>query len=156
MRSCSHASALREKRDFCDAPRAANTARAPATTSKAALNSNVASYPLKSNTIPPTVAPAAIANWMIATISPPPASASCGSVFACYVHQPTGAAVATSPQNPSNTVTVSAEPPNETNANAITAINIGVTISVRCKPFFKNGSIRKSGRYQRSLPGLAT
>jgi hypothetical protein len=37
----------------------------------------------------------------MATINPPPASASCGSVLARHVHQPTGAAVERSPQIPS-------------------------------------------------------
>ncbi|MNB58368.1 transcriptional activator FtrA [compost metagenome] len=125
------------------ATRAARNARIAATPSKAALNSKVARYPLESKTSPPTVAPDAIASWIIATIKPPPASVSLGSVFASHVHQPTGAAVATSPHMPSKTVVVAAELPNETSASAITAIRIGITMRVRCRPFFKNASIRK-------------
>src|ERR1051325_10685703 len=50
---------------------------------------------------PPSVAPSMMASWTTATSRPPPASASCGSVRESHVHQPTGAAVPTSPHIPS-------------------------------------------------------
>ena len=77
------------------------------------------------------------------TISPPPASASSGRVRASHVHQPTGAAVATSPQKPSSTMVVTAEPPKPTSARAITASSSGMAISVRYRLYCRKRSIRK-------------
>ena len=65
-----------------------------------------------------------------ATISPPPASASCGRVRAIHVHHPTGAAVATSPQTPNSTVVAVTEAPTAMSVTAIAAISTGMIASV--------------------------
>ena len=78
---------------------------------------------------PPIVAPVAIASWMTATISPPPASLSSGSTLLSQVHQPTGAAVPMSPQPKSSAPVANGTPPSTVSASAIAAIASGIAIS---------------------------
>ena len=60
----------------------------------AALPARFVTGPAASNTRPPAVAPSVMASWITATIRPPPASASSGSVRASQVPQATGPPVA--------------------------------------------------------------
>ena len=80
------------------------------------------------------VEPRAMANWMTATIKPPPASASCGMACAIQFHQPTGLAVPINPHNPSSTATVSTHAPHGINATAITDMRVGIVMSGPYKP----------------------
>lgn len=66
--------------------------------------------------------PSAMANWITATIRPPPASALCGMTSANQLHQPTGAAVAIRPHKPTGTTTAATHAPKGINATAMTAI----------------------------------
>src|SRR4051794_11645593 len=77
---------------FARSIRAVRAARPAAISSKAALVTKVARYPIPPNSTPPMVEPRAIDSWTAATIKPPPASASLGSDLASHAHQPTGAA----------------------------------------------------------------
>src|SRR3546814_10714801 len=77
----------------------------------------------------------------MATIRPPPASASLGRDLASHDHQPTGAAVATSPHRPNSTNAMATEPPTAIKASAIAAISNGITTRVRYKPLVKNEPI---------------
>src|SRR4051794_32281139 len=77
---------------------------------------------------------------MMATIMPPPASASWGSARVNQVHQPTGAAVAISPQRPKRTAVTGSELPNAMSATAMTAITAGMMTSVRYRPFLEEPS----------------
>src|SRR3546814_17812180 len=77
----------------------------------------------------------------MATIRPPPASASLGRDLASHDHQPTGAAVAPSPHRPNSTKAMATEPPKANKARPIAAISKGITTQVRDKPFDKNKPI---------------
>src|SRR3546814_19823661 len=78
----------------------------------------------------------------MATIRPPPASASLGRDLASHDHQPTGAAVATSPHRPNSTKAMATEPPKAIKASAIAAIRNGITTRMRYKTFVKKEPIR--------------
>ncbi|MNV93234.1 hypothetical protein D3C71_1878990 [compost metagenome] len=75
--------------------------------------------------------PTAIEHCTTATISPPPASALLVNVRASQLHQPTGAAVASSPHTESSTAVGQRCEPRGTSVTAITAIRIGTATSVR-------------------------
>jgi hypothetical protein len=89
--------------------------------------------PLASNTTPPIVAPRVMANWMTATMSPPPASASSGRVRVSQVPQATGAGVPTRPQRARRTAVIHVEVPNRARARATPAMIRGTAASVRGK-----------------------
>lgn len=76
------------------------------------------------------MAPSMMASWTMATIIPPPASASCGSALASHVHQPTGADVATSPQTPSKTAVTGTDHPEAMSATAMAANKTGMMANV--------------------------
>lgn len=59
-----------------------------------------------SNNIPPSVAPNVIASCIMATIKPPPNSASLGKVRVSQVFQATGAEVPINPQTAINKATI--------------------------------------------------
>src|SRR3546814_2681681 len=77
----------------------------------------------------------------MATIRPPPASASLGRDLASHDHQPTGAAVATSPHRPTSTKAMATEPPMAIKASAIDASSNGINTRVRYKRLVKNEQI---------------
>ncbi|MNC34819.1 hypothetical protein D3C75_832740 [compost metagenome] len=110
--------------------------KAVATKSIIPLAMKDAWYPTPSYSTPPKVAPTVIASCITATIRPPPASASSGSILASQVNQPTGAQVAIKPQPPSSTAVGTTQEPVEITANAMTAMSSGIPVSTlnRCRP----------------------